>query len=137
MSDILSRRRMLKTLALGAGSIAALRAIDLQAATKAAAAATAAAAKSPAAAPAAKAPAAAAAGPPKLDEKDPTAKALGYIADAKKVDAKANPMYKPGQNCSNCVQLQGKAGDAFRPCNLFPGKLVAANGWCKVYAKKA
>jgi hypothetical protein len=71
-----------------------------------------------------------------LDEKDPQAKALGYVADAGRVDAKSNPTYKPGQLCSNCLQVTGNAGDAFRPCNLFPGKVVAANGWCKAWVKK-
>jgi High potential iron-sulfur protein len=72
-----------------------------------------------------------------LDEKDPQAKALGYVSDAGRVDAKSNPAFKAGQNCANCLQLTGKAGEAFRPCNLFPGKLVDANGWCKAWVKKA
>ena len=68
---------------------------------------------------------------------DPPASALGYIEDSTKVDAKAFPNYKPGQACANCQQLTGKVGDNWRPCYLFPGKLVAAGGWCKVYIKKA
>jgi hypothetical protein len=76
------------------------------------------------------------AAPAPLDEKDPQAKALGYVADAAKVDAKSNPTFKPGQNCAGCLQLTGKAGDPLRPCNLFPGKLVSANGWCKAWVKK-
>jgi hypothetical protein len=75
--------------------------------------------------------------PVKLDEKDAQAVALGYVADAKKVDAKANPTYKPDQTCASCLQMTGKAGDAYRPCNLFPGKVVSANGWCKAWMKKA
>ena len=47
------------------------------------------------------------------------------------------PTYQPGQMCNTCLQLQGKAGDAYRPCNIFAGKLVNANGWCKVWVKKA
>lgn len=74
--------------------------------------------------------------PPHLDEKDPMAVALAYVHDAKKVDASKNPQYKPGSTCANCMQLQGKAGDEWRPCNLFPGKLVHANGWCKVWVPK-
>jgi hypothetical protein len=69
---------------------------------------------------------------------DPTAKALGYVHDAKTVD-KTNPLnqrYEEGQTCANCVQLQGEAGAEWRPCTLFPGKLVAAAGWCTVWAKK-
>jgi hypothetical protein len=67
---------------------------------------------------------------------DPVSTALGYHEDAKTVDAKSNPTYQPGQVCANCAQLQGNAGDAWRPCNLFPGKLVSANGWCKVWTRK-
>jgi hypothetical protein len=69
-----------------------------------------------------------------LSESDATAKSLGYVADAKKVDAKANPNYKPGQQCANCMQYTGKAASG--PCNIFPGKDVAAAGWCKVWVLK-
>ena len=72
----------------------------------------------------------------KLEESDPQAKALGYLHDASKVDAAANPMFKEGSRCGNCLQLQGKEGDEWRPCNIFPGKLVNVNGWCKVWVKK-
>jgi len=74
---------------------------------------------------------------PHLDPSDPTAKALNYTDDAKKVDPKAAAMFKPGSACSNCMQYQGKAGDAWGPCSIFAGKLVNANGWCQVYVKKA
>lgn len=74
---------------------------------------------------------------PHLDPADPTAKALGYVNDAKSVDAKAFPMFKAGSACSNCMQFQGKAGDAWGPCSIFAGKQVNANGWCQVYVKKA
>jgi High potential iron-sulfur protein len=73
---------------------------------------------------------------PHVTDKDPMAVALGYIADVAKIDPKKTPTWKAAQKCSNCLQLQGKVGDAFRPCNLFPGKLVSANGWCKAYVKK-
>jgi len=72
-----------------------------------------------------------------LDPNDPQAKALGYIVDGSKVDAKANPMYKPEQKCLNCAQFKGAATDASGSCNIFAGKMVAAAGWCKAYAKKA
>jgi len=70
-----------------------------------------------------------------LTEDDPTGKALGYHEDAKTVDAKAFSTYKPGQSCSNCVQLQAGTG-ARRGCNLFAGKSVNVNGWCKVWVQK-
>ena len=72
----------------------------------------------------------------KVDPSEPQAKALGYVEDASKVDAKANPNYKPGQLCENCLQAQVKAGAAAVPCNIFAGREVAAKGWCKVYVKR-
>jgi High potential iron-sulfur protein len=77
-----------------------------------------------------------AAGLPPLDPKDPTATALGFVADATKVDAAANATYKPSQKCSNCAQYQGKPADAAAGCNIFAGKSVPAGGWCKVWAQK-
>ena len=71
-----------------------------------------------------------------LDPGDPTAKALGFVSDATKVDAAANPTYKPAQKCSTCAQYLGKAGDATAGCNIFAGHSVPAGGWCKVYAPK-
>lgn len=73
----------------------------------------------------------------KVDPNEPQAKSLGYIEDAAKVDAKANPNYKPGQSCANCLQAPtAKPGMAEVPCNIFAGRNVAAKGWCKVYVKK-
>lgn len=77
-----------------------------------------------------------AAGLAPLDPKDPTAQALGFVADAKTVNAAANPTFKPTQKCSTCAQYQGKAGDATAGCNIFAGKSVPAGGWCKVWAQK-
>lgn len=76
------------------------------------------------------------AGPPHLDEKDPLAVAMGYVHDAKKVDATKVPQFKAGSHCANCLQLTGKDGDTWRPCNIFPGKLVNKDGWCKVWVQK-
>jgi hypothetical protein len=71
-----------------------------------------------------------------LDANDPTAKALGFVADASKVDAASNPTYKPAQKCSTCAQYLGKAGDATAGCNIIAGHTVPAGGWCKVWAAK-
>ncbi len=71
-----------------------------------------------------------------LSEADATAKSLGYVADAMKVDAAANPNFKPGQHCGNCMQFTGKPGATSGPCNIFPGREVAAAGWCKVWVLK-
>jgi hypothetical protein len=67
----------------------------------------------------------------RLDVKDPAAIALGYVENAAQVDVKKYPGYTAGSNCENCLQLQGSAGDNYRPCSLFPGKLVSVSGWCK------
>jgi hypothetical protein len=71
-----------------------------------------------------------AADPVKLDTKDPAAVALGYVENATQVDLKKYPAYVKGSNCDNCLQLQGSAGSNYRPCSLFPGKLVSVSGWC-------
>lgn len=70
----------------------------------------------------------------KLDVNDPAARALGYVDNAAEVDAKKYSSYVKGSNCDNCLQLQGTAGDNYRPCGLFPGKLVAVSGWCSGWA---
>lgn len=74
---------------------------------------------------------------PMLAETDPQAGALGYKADASKVDKAKFPKYAAGQLCSNCALYQGKAADAAGGCPLFAGKQVAGKGWCSAYAKKA
>ena len=73
---------------------------------------------------------------PVLDEKDPQAVALGYVADAARADKAKFPKFVAGQLCSNCQFYQGKAGAAMGPCPLFGGKQVAVKGWCSAYAKK-
>ena len=108
MSDTMQRRSFLKAAVLGAVSVQ-----GIAMATRSEAAAL-----------------------PALDPADATAKALGYVVDATKVDAKARPMYKPGQKCGNCVQFQGKVTDAESGCNLFAGKAVKGAGWCSVWAQK-
>lgn len=73
----------------------------------------------------------------KLDEKDPQAVALGYVADATKADKKKYPKHTAEQVCHNCALYQGKATDAAAPCTLFAGKLVQGKGWCSAWVKKA
>lgn len=108
MSEPFSRREALKGLALLVGAAGALRAT----------------------------PESRAADLVHLSPTDPAAVALGYHESAKKVDPKEFPTYQPGQSCDTCLQLTGTAGQPWRPCNLFPGKLVSADGWCKVWVKK-
>ena len=111
MNELISRRDALKGLALGAGTILAVGATRAHAAD-------------------------AGGSLPHVSPTDPVAVSLAYHESVKTVEAAKFPNFKPGQECSNCLQLTGKAGDAWRPCNLFPGKLVNAGGWCKVYVKK-
>ncbi len=73
---------------------------------------------------------------PMLDEKDPTAVALGYVADAAKADKAKFPKFVAGQHCGNCQLFQGKAADAAGACPLFAGKQVATKGWCSAFAAK-
>ena len=73
----------------------------------------------------------------RVDPNEPQAKSLGYVEDATKVDAKANPNFKPGQMCANCLQAPtAKPGMTEVPCNIFAGRPVSAKGWCKVYVKR-
>ena len=74
---------------------------------------------------------------PMVNEKDPAAAGLGYVADTTKVDAKKYPKHSNEQQCSNCQLYAGKAKEAAGPCPLFAGKQVAAKGWCSAYVKKA
>jgi hypothetical protein len=66
----------------------------------------------------------------KVDIHDPAAVKLGYVENASQVDPKRFTGFIPGSTCENCVQLQGKPGNDYRPCSLFSGKLVAVSGWC-------
>ena len=73
----------------------------------------------------------------KVDEKDPQAVGLGYVADTTKADTKKYPKHAADQKCSTCALYQGKAGDAAGGCPLFGVKQVVAGGWCSAWAKKA
>jgi hypothetical protein len=70
-------------------------------------------------------------------ETDPQAVALGYKADASKVDKAKFAKYAAGQQCDSCALYQGKVGSTSGGCSLFAGKQVASKGWCSAYAKKA
>jgi len=72
-----------------------------------------------------------------LDEKNAQAAALGYVADAKRVDANKYPKFAAGQVCTNCTLFLGKPTDKAGACPLFAGKQVAGPGWCSAWAKKA
>jgi hypothetical protein len=57
---------------------------------------------------------------------DPTAKALSYT----------DKSTTEGQSCANCNLYQGGTA-ATGPCPIFPGKDVAAAGWCKSWIARA
>ncbi len=61
-----------------------------------------------------------------LSVDDPTAKALGYTEKST----------TDGQTCANCGIYQGGSNPS-GACPIFPGKDVAAAGWCKSWVKKA
>lgn len=86
--------------------------------------------------PASAAPATAAA-MPLVEETAAQALALGYVADHTRADTVKFKSYVAGNQCSTCALYLGKAGDAEGPCPLFPGKHVAAIGWCSSWVKKA
>jgi hypothetical protein len=74
---------------------------------------------------------------PPLEPTDPVAQSLGFVPDASKVAANANPTFKPGQRCGVCMQYQGKAADAAAGCGIFAGHSVPSRGWCTAFAQRA
>ena len=74
---------------------------------------------------------------PTLTESDPQAVALGYKADATKVDPAKYPQHTAAQKCGVCNFFQGNPTDPLAPCQLFAGKQVPPTGWCAAWAKKA
>ena len=71
-----------------------------------------------------------------VDEKEPAAVALGYVAVDSRADTTRYKNHAAGQACSNCALYGGKPGDATGSCPLFAGRLVAGPGWCSGYVKK-
>ncbi|MET3179243.1 high-potential iron-sulfur protein [Variovorax sp. NFACC27] len=71
-----------------------------------------------------------------LDEKDPQAAALGYVADSAKADARKYPKHDNAQLCNGCALWQSKPTEAQGNCALFAGKQVSAKGWCSAWARK-
>lgn len=74
---------------------------------------------------------------PRLSLEDPAAVALGYVHDVADVDSSRFPRYEEGQRCSNCNLISGDADADWRPCAIFPGKLVANDGWCSAWVPKS
>jgi hypothetical protein len=87
-------------------------------------------------------PSVATAAPPAnaLSEDNPTAKALGYVADATKTDIKKFPK-RAGANganqfCSTCQFYQANAKAEWGPCAIFPNQVVSGQGWCNSWVVK-
>lgn len=74
---------------------------------------------------------------PQLSEDDPMAKSMKYTHDASSVDPANRTNPAAVQNCANCALAQGGDGEPWLPCQIFPGKVVNANGWCSVWAPKS
>ena len=75
---------------------------------------------------------------PHLAEADASAKALGYVENAAKLDPAKEATFKKGSHCAGCALYQAaQAAGGYAPCAAFPGKVVNANGWCRAYAAKA
>lgn len=64
-----------------------------------------------------------------LSPDDPAARKVKYTEDASK--AKGVPA---GNTCANCALYQGSYSSKQGPCQIFPGKQVAAAGWCSSWA---
>jgi len=73
---------------------------------------------------------------PHLTESDPTAKALGYREDSRKVVASKYPNHKPGEECGKCNLYKGAPGAQWGPCQIFPGKDVHVKGWCSAFTPR-
>lgn len=74
---------------------------------------------------------------PPLDPTDPVAQSLGFVPDASRVAADANPSFKPGQHCGVCAQYQGKSSDTAAGCGIYAGHSVPSRGWCRAFSQRA
>jgi rubrerythrin len=69
-----------------------------------------------------------------LEENEAIAKNFGYVKDVSKLDKAKYPGYTAGQDCRSCALYQGNAGADLGPCEIIPGKVIRANGWCNAWA---
>lgn len=74
----------------------------------------------------------------RVDEANPSAKALGYRHDAASVDTAKFPARATAdgktQFCDNCKLYQA-GDDGWGGCGIFPGKQVKGKGWCSAWMK--
>jgi len=66
---------------------------------------------------------------PLLSPDAPEAKAVKHVEDAAKAEGATR-----GSTCANCGLYQGSSGSIQGACQIFPGKLVKAAGWCSSWA---
>lgn len=69
---------------------------------------------------------------PKLSEDDEAAQNLDYVHDATQASGRTNE----DAFCYNCRYFKGSRDAEWDRCDLFPGKVVAGQGWCNVWAAK-
>ena len=62
---------------------------------------------------------------PRLDPDDPQARALSCAHDSPRAD----------NICANCQFYTSAADAEWGPCAIFPGKQVAAGGWCSAWVE--
>ena len=62
----------------------------------------------------------------RVDPDGPQAKALSYVHQSTNADTV----------CANCGLYSGVAEAAWGPCAIFPGKQVAAAGWCSAWVRQ-
>lgn len=74
-------------------------------------------------------------------ESEPLAQAMGYVADASKVDTAKFPKRAGDagaqQFCHNCALYAGEADAESAPCSIFQNRLVAGAGWCNAWVAKS
>lgn len=72
-----------------------------------------------------------------LREDEPIAIALGYAANANKVDTVKYPKRAGDagqqQYCSNCSLYKAASNAGYGKCTAIAGKLVAGAGWCNAW----
>jgi hypothetical protein len=67
-----------------------------------------------------------------LEEREPIAKSIGYVANSRMVDPVANPGYKRSQTCATCAFIKFGTGRQ-RACSAVADRLVESAGWCKLW----
>ncbi|ANB01092.1 high-potential iron-sulfur protein [Ectothiorhodospira sp. BSL-9] len=62
----------------------------------------------------------------RLDPESAEAQALQYVHKSEVDD----------QNCLNCLLYNDPSQEEWGPCAVFPGKVVAAEGWCTAWVAR-